>query len=91
MVCMESDVRKRAIMEITKLLEKRTEGIMNANHRNYYGECAAFIATLGEVQESLGDMGAKQRLMTSYKDKYTRRSAFRSEMKAYGWKDIKNK
>ena len=91
MVCMESDVRKRAIMKITKLLEKRTEGIMNANHRNYYGECAAFIAALGEVQESLGDMGAKQRLMTSYKDKYTRRSAFRAEMKAYGWKDIKNK
>ena len=91
MVCMESDVRKRAIMKITKLLEKRTEGIMNANHRNYYGECAAFIAALGEVQESLGDMGAKQRLMTSYKDKYTRRSAFRADMKAYGWKDIKNK
>ena len=64
---------------------------MNANHRNYYGECAAYIAALGEVYESLGDKGGKQRLMTSYKDKYTRRSAFRAEMKGYGWNDGKKK
>ncbi len=88
-VQMESDVRTQAIKRITGLLEKRTEGIMNANRRNYYGECAAYIAALGEVQESLGDKGAKQRLMTSYKNKYSRRSAFRAEMRNYGWKDVK--
>ncbi len=88
---MEPDVRDEAITRITDLLEKRTEGIMNANRRNYYGECAAYIAALGEVKESLGDRGAKQRIMTSYKDKYTRRSAFRAEMQAYGWKDTKKK
>lgn len=87
MVVMEPDIRTRAIKRIKDLIEKRTEGIMNANHRNYYGECAAYIAALGEVQESLGDKGGKQRLMTSYKDKYTRRSAFRAEMKGYGWND----
>ena len=75
MVQMEPDIRISAIKRITVLLEKRTEGIMSANRRNYYGECAAYIAALGEVQESLGDRGAKQRLMTSYKDKYSRRSA----------------
>jgi len=83
-VQMEPDVRKYAIKKITNLLAKRTEGIMNANRRNYYGECAAYIAALGEVQESLGDIGAKQRLMTSYKDKYSRRNAFRAEMRNYG-------
>ena len=91
MVKMRSDVRDCAIKRITELLEMRTEGIMDANRRNYYGDCAAYIAALGEVRESMGEMGAKQRLMTSYKDKYSRRSAFREEMRNYGWKDIKRK
>lgn len=68
-VWIETDVRARVIKKITKLLEKRTEGIMDANRRNYYGECAAYIAALGETQESLGEPGAKQRLMTSYHKK----------------------
>ena len=88
---MESDIRNCAVKKITALLEKRTEGIMDANRRNYYGECAAYIAALGEVLESMGEKGAKQRLMTSYKDKYTRRSAFREEMRKYGWIDIKRR
>lgn len=87
-VPMEPSVREYAIEKITKLLEKRTEGIMNANRRRYYGECAAYIAALGEVKESLGEAGAKQELMTSYKYKYSRRSAFRAEMKAYGWRGV---
>lgn len=32
-----------------------------------------------------------QRLMTSYKDKYPRRSAFREEKRNYGWIDVKKK
>ena len=85
MVQMESEVRNAAIKKIADLLKKRVEGIMDANRRNYYGECAAYIAALGEVQESAGESGAKQRLMTSYKDKYFRRNAFRAELKNYGW------
>ncbi len=91
LVQMEPDVRTCALERIAGLLEKRTEGIMSANRRNYYGECAAYIAALGEVQESLGEIGAKQRLMTSYKDKYSRRNAFRKEMRNYGWIDVKGK
>lgn len=91
MLQMESDMRERAVKRITTLLEKRTAGIMDANRRNYYGECAAYIAALGEVRESWGELGAKQKLMTSYKDKYTRRSAFREEMRNYGWIDTKRK
>ena len=91
MVQMEPDIRACAIKRIAGLLEKRVEGIMDANRRNYYGECAAYIAALGEVQESLGETGAKQKLMTSYKDKYSRRNAFRGEMKNYGWIDVKRK
>ena len=91
MVQMESDIRDRVAKRITALLEKRTAGIMDANRRNYYGECAAYIAALGEVLESMGEMNAKQRLMTSYKDKYSRRSAFREELRRYGWIDTKRK
>lgn len=91
MAQMSSDIRERAIKRITALQEKRTAGIMDANRRNYYGECAAYIATLGEVRESMGEPGAKQRLMTSYRDKYIRRSAFREEMRNYGWIDIRRK
>lgn len=83
---MEQDVKESAIKKITSLLKKRTEGIMEANRRNYYGECAAFIAALGEVKESLGETNAKQKLMTSYKEKYSRRRAFHADMKVYGWK-----
>lgn len=89
MVPMESGIRDRAVNKITALVEKRTAGIMDANRRKYYGECAAYIAALGEVQESMGNAGAKQRLMTSYKDKYSRRSAFREEMRHYGWMDVR--
>lgn len=91
LVQMESDIGTSAIKKIAKLIEKRTEGIMSANRRNYYGECAAYIAALGEVQESLGNIGEKQRLMTSYKDKYSRRNAFRAELRDYGWIDIKRR
>lgn len=86
MTPMEQDLKEKVVQKITALLKKRTEGIMDANRRNYYGECAAFIAALGEVKESLGEAGAKQRLMTSYKEKYSRRRAFHSDMKLYGWK-----
>ncbi len=91
MVRMEDGVRERAVKKIEALLEVRTEGIMNANRRNYYGECAAYIAALGEVWESLGETGAKQRFMTMYKDRYSRRSAFREEMRRFGWIDVRRK
>ena len=86
MTPMGQDMKEKVIKKIEKLLEKRTAGIMEANRRNYYGECAAYIAALGEVKESLGEVGAKQRLMTSYKEKYSRRNAFRAEMKNFGWR-----
>lgn len=89
MTPMDPDVRSQAIKRIEGLLEKRTEGIMSENRRNYYGECAAYIAALGEVRESLGEAGAKQRIMTDYKEKYSRRNAFRAELRGYGWIDGK--
>lgn len=90
-VKMEPNVRIHAVKKIEGMLKMRTARIMDANRRNYYGECAAYLAALGEVQESLGEAGAKQRLMISYRDEYPRRSAFREAMRSYGWTDNKKR
>ncbi len=62
---------------------------MDANRRNYYGECATYIAALGEVLKAMGEPGEKQRLMMSYRDAYPRKSAFREEMRRYDWRDAR--
>ena len=69
-----------------QLIAKRTAGIMEANRRNYYGECAAFIAALGEVNESRGLNRAKSLIMEQYKKEYSRRRAFHQELRYYGMK-----
>lgn len=71
---------------IEKWIEVRVRGIMGNNRRNYYGECAAFIAAFGEVQESLGKTNAKASIMNQYRSEYSRRSAFHRELRAYGMK-----
>ena len=38
--------RIRWMSQIEQLISQRTDGIMVANRRNYYDECAAFIAAL---------------------------------------------
>lgn len=69
---------------IDKWIAFRVEGIMENNRRNYYGECAAWIAAFGEVQESMGAVAAKDRIMEQYKSKYSRRRAFHQELRGYG-------
>ena len=81
----ENSDRKKILDHIDNLMKKRVEAIMGANRRNYYGECAAYIAAIGEVKEKLGEKNAKQIYMSHYADMYTRRSAFKSESKSYGW------
>ena len=70
--------------ELRENLLKRVEGIMEESRRNYYYECAAYIAALGEVCESRGEVGGKQRVLSEYQSKYSRRRAFHRELKAFG-------
>ena len=72
---------------IKMLVKKRLDGIMEGNHRNYYFECAEYIAALGEVLESRGVLNGKQQLMLEYKQNYSRRSAFHKELRTCGMKD----
>lgn len=57
---------------------------MQGNHRKYYGECASFIAALGEVKEYRGELLGKQNFMQSYKIKYPRRTALHQELYNFG-------
>lgn len=83
-VYLEKADKEKIVKKIEELIEKRVDGIMETNRRNYYGECALFIAALGEVKESMGQAGAKQKYMEYYRQKYSRRSAFKSELQVYG-------
>ncbi len=71
---------------LDKWIELRVVGIMDNNRRNYYGECASYIAALSEVQESLGTPSSKTRIMEKYKNEYSRRRAFHQELRGYGMK-----
>ena len=84
-VSITDEEKKEILSHIEKVLEKRVAAIMEANRRNYYGECAAFIAAVGEVKEAQGKKPEKQRYMSLYKEKYGRRHLFVSELKKYGW------
>lgn len=69
---------------IGRQIEKRIDGIMQANRRNHYSECAAFISAYGEVLESRGVRSGKSRTLESYRAKYPRRSNFISALRSYG-------
>ena len=60
----ENSDRKKILDHIDNLMKKRVEAIMGANRRNYYGECAAYIAAIGEVKEKLGEKNAKHLYVT---------------------------
>lgn len=76
--------KTKYLNKMEKLIEKRVQGIMDANRRNYYDECAAYVAALGEVKEAMGLVGSKQVVMEQYRAKYARRSAFHQALRDYG-------
>lgn len=85
-VQLTAEESKKWLEKIEKWIASRATGIMEKNHRNYYGECASFIAAFGEVQESLGIPDAKAHIMEKYRNEYSRRSAFHKELVTYGMK-----
>lgn len=88
-ICEEQ--KKGYLLWIETLIKKRVDGIMGANRRNYYGECASYIAALGEVLESRGQRGAKQKTLLEYKELYSRRRAFHEELRKYGMLDTRKR
>ena len=77
--------RIRWMNKINQLISRRVDGIMTANRRKYYDECAAFISAYGEVQESQGSVGEKNAFMAEYHKRYPRRSSFIHELVKFGY------
>lgn len=87
-----SEEEKQQYLEwVEQLVTRRLNGIMEGNYRKYYGECAGYIAALGEVRESRGEIGGKQNVMAEYKAMYSRRSAFHNALRAFGMRDARRR
>ncbi len=78
-VKIDEDKQRRWIKKISYLIENRTEAILTGNHRNYYGECASYIAAYGKVLSSKG-MGSYFDTIIKYRNKYPRHRAFKEEL-----------
>ena len=79
--------QEMTISWVEALISTRVAAIMEGNHRRFYDECAAYIAALGEVLEAGGADNAKELIMQNYRSKYSKRSAFHTELRAYGMKE----
>ncbi len=88
---MPEEEAKDMVKRLEHWVKLRVAGIMEHNRRNYYGECAAFVAALGEVEESRGEPGAKKRIMEEYRSAYSRRTAFHQELRAFGMEDTRKR
>lgn len=74
------------IKRLERWIASRVSAIMAANRRNYYWECAAYIAAFGEMLQSRGAADAKETVMQRYRKEYSRRRAFQEELRRYGMK-----
>lgn len=83
MLNIDDDTREELLKWLEERIDFRTIGLLEAKRYNRYGECASFIAALGEVKESRGEKSSKLKMMMSYKDKYPTRKAFHRELDAY--------
>ena len=84
-VSISNEDRIRWMTKIEQLISLRIDGIMTANRRKYYDECAAFISAYGEVKESMGSIGEKNTFMAYYHKRYPRRSSFIHELMEFGY------
>ena len=83
-VTLTSEQKEKWLRRIDTWINDRVQAIMENNRRNYYDECASFIAALGEVLESNGETNAKTKLFTKYRASYSRRRRFVDALCSYG-------
>lgn len=79
-------VQSEILTKLEQWISYRVKGIMQANRRGYYDECAAFVAALGEVKEYRKEPLGKQNFMEMYKKEYSRRTSFHQELYKFGLK-----
>ncbi|MBQ8093513.1 MAG: hypothetical protein IJ242_08065 [Clostridia bacterium] len=80
------EFRISMMKKIGKWIRQRVDAIMANNRRNYYEECAAFVAAYGAVREGYEGRGTKQTVLAEYRQLYSRRINFVAGLKRYGYR-----
>ncbi len=80
---MDENEKKRYLSWAEKIVYGRADAIVSGQHRNHYGQVAILLAMVGEIKESMGDIGARRIIYADYKRKFPRHSSFQREMKDY--------
>lgn len=76
--------RKRWLEQMEIYISTEVHRILSNQDRKEYAWAAAFLAALGEVQESLGQKGGKGILFNRFRAEYPRLRKFKREISRYG-------
>ena len=76
------DNKEKYINWLKEIINKRVDAIISNNHRKSYFKAAILVVALAEVLES-NNIQSKESFVEQYHNKYSRRVAFRNELKEY--------
>ena len=76
---LDENIKVKVIKWLNIIIEKRVEAIMDGNYRKAYYKAALLIVAYGEMMLSQ-NLGTKEEYIKYYMNKYSRRSAFKSEL-----------
>lgn len=76
---LDDNVKIKAIKWLKELIENRVDAIMEGNYRKSYNKAALLVVAYSEMMLSQ-NLGAKEEYIKYYINKYSRRSAFKSEL-----------
>ena len=79
----DDEKRKELMMWIFEEIERRCESILTGNYRNSYYKPAVLIIVLSHILYEQGDTASDDYLIHQYKEQYSRRRAFISELNSY--------
>ena len=80
---MAQQEREEYLAWAEKIVYSRADAIVGGQHRNHYSASAQLLAIVGEIKESMGKSGAKEKILVEYKKKFPRHSSFQRELKIY--------
>ena len=76
---LDENIKIKVRKWLNELIEKRVEAIMDGNYRKAYYKAALLVVAYGEMMLSQ-NLGTKEEYIKYYMNKYSRRSAFKSEL-----------
>jgi len=79
------------LSKLERLIDRRVKAILDGKFRNHYESVAALAAALGEVKESRGETGVKEKSLQEYRQIYTRWTSFHAELRKYGMSDTRKR